>query len=176
MVVGIDLVHDLLFGAGHLVVIETANLGFAFMYHVADPYGSMTLGVGIAEALNHDNLVRFYVSDIAYVINIEKLDEAVNLFLILFSFGLALVFVRPPASMVLQPVFYSFDVFASAVFEVEHEDGFFFVDLTWRSLRTSYGVYPSSYGVYPSHPGTVISFPAVVEHWSQVQSLLLEWD
>ena len=129
VVVGIDLVYDFLFRSGHLVVIEPANLGFVFMYHVTDPYGSMTLRVGIAEAFNHVNLVRFYVSDIAYVINIEKPDEVVNLFLVLFSFGLADIFVSLPAGMRLQPVFYSVDVFAVAIFEVEHEDGFFFVGL-----------------------------------------------
>lgn len=116
MVVGIDLVHDFLFRPGHLVVIEPANLGFVFVYHVTDPYGSMTLRVGITEAFNHVNLVRFYVSDIAYVINIEKPDEVVNLFLVLFSFGLALVFVRSPALMRLQPVFYGIDILAVAVF------------------------------------------------------------
>ena len=120
VVVGIDLVYDFLFRSGHLVVIEPANLGFVFMYHVTDPYGSMTLRVGIAEAFNHVNLVRFYVSDIAYVINIEKPDEVVNLFIVLFSFGLADIFVSLPAGMRLQPVFYSVDVFAVAVFKVEH--------------------------------------------------------
>ena len=56
VVVRVDLVHELLFGHGHLVVVEATVLGRRFMDHVADTDSGMSLGIGIAERLDHINL------------------------------------------------------------------------------------------------------------------------
>ena len=57
VIVRVDLVHDLLFGPGHLVVVEASVLRRRFMDHVTDTNRGMSLGVGITEGFNHTSLV-----------------------------------------------------------------------------------------------------------------------
>ena len=79
VVVRVDLVHELLFGPGHLVVVEATVLGRRFMDHVTDTDRGMSLGIGVAERFNHTNLVWIFVNDIVHIYNIENPDEVVNL-------------------------------------------------------------------------------------------------
>ena len=81
VVVRVDLVHELLFGPGHLVVVEATVLGRRFMDQVTDTDRGMSLGIGVAERFNHTNLVWIFVNDIVHIYNIENPDEVVNLFI-----------------------------------------------------------------------------------------------